>query len=57
MVAPKVVTLMEAATVCAAESVIVTVQDPALTDVTVNEPLGPVRLAGETVAMPLHVLD
>ncbi len=54
---PKVVTPMDAAPNRPPESVTVTVHDPAATEVTLNVPLGPVPLAGETVAIPLHVFD
>jgi len=57
MVTPKVVTPIAAVAVRSAESVIVTVHDPAATEVTVKVALGPVLVAGDTVAMPAQPSD
>jgi hypothetical protein len=57
MITPSVVTVTPAETERPPASVNVTVQVPALTDVTLKIALGPFALVGETVAIPLHVLD
>jgi hypothetical protein len=54
---PNVVTPTAAAADLPPESVIVTVHAPAATEVTENVALGPVPVAGATVAIPAHVSD
>ncbi len=56
-VTPRLVTLMVAVPERPAESVTVTAQGPAATDVTVKVAVGPVPVGGDTVAIPLHVFD